>query len=173
MPMDLEQFIRDVPDFPKPGIMFKDITPLLRHPAALQEAIDRLVAPYAAAPPDVLVAVEARGFLFAAAAAVQLGCGVVPVRKPGKLPAATNQITYELEYGSDALEIHSDALRAGDRVVVIDDLLATGGTTVAAVQLVRELGGEVIGSAFLIELVFLNGRAQLDDHPVHSVIRIE
>ena len=171
--MDLERFIRDIPDFPKPGIMFKDITPLLRHPDALREAIDLLVAPYREAPPDALVAVEARGFLFAAAAAVQLDCGVVPVRKPGKLPAATHQITYELEYGSDTLEIHRDALRAGDRVVVMDDLLATGGTTAAAVQLVRELGAEVVGSAFLIELVFLNGRARLDDHPVHSVIRIE
>ncbi len=171
--MDLERFIRDIPDFPKPGIMFKDITPLLRHPDALREAIDQLVAPYRAAPPDALVAVEARGFLFAAAAAVQLGCGVVPVRKPGKLPAATHQIIYELEYGSDALEIHRDALQAGDRVVVMDDLLATGGTTAAAVQLVRELGAEVVGSAFLVELAFLNGRAQIDDHPVHSVIRIE
>ena len=142
-------------------------------PDALRVAIDQLVAPYRDAPPDALVAVEARGFLFAAAAAVQLGCGVVPVRKPGKLPAATHQITYEFEYGSDALEIHRDALQAGDRVVVMDDLLATGGTTAAAVQLVRELGAEVTGSAFLIELVFLNGRAQLDDHPVHSVIRIE
>jgi len=171
--MDLERFIRDIPDFPKPGIMFKDITPLLRHPDALREAIDLLVAPYREAPPDALVAVEARGFLFAAVAAVQLGCGVVPVRKPGKLPAATHQTTYELEYGSDTLEIHRDALRAGDRVVVLDDLLATGGTTAAAVPLVPELRAEVVGSAFLIELVFLNGRAQLDDHPVHSVIRIE
>ena len=171
--MDLERFIRDIPDFPKQGIMFKDITPLLRDPDALRESTDRLVAPFRNAPPDALVAVEARGFLFAAAAAVQLGCGVVPVRKPGKLPAATHQVTYELEYGSDTLEIHHDALQAGDRVVVMDDLLATGGTTVAAVQLVRELGAEVIGSAFLIELVFLNGREQLDDHPVHSVIRIE
>lgn len=172
MSLDLEQFIRDVPDFPKPGIVFKDITPLLRNPAALHTAVEQLVAPYVEAPPDAFVAVEARGFIFAAAAAIRLGCGVVPVRKPGKLPAATLQVEYELEYGNDALEIHQDALDPGDRVVIMDDLLATGGTTAAAVKLLRELGTEVISSAFLIELEFLNGRERIADHPVHSLIRV-
>ena len=172
MGVDLEQFIRDVPDVPKPGIVFKDITPLLRNPAALREAVDQLIAPYVEAPPDAFVAVEARGFIFAAAAAVRLGCGVVPVRKPGKLPAATHQVEYELEYGSDALEIHRDALAPGDRVVIMDDLLATGGTTVAALALVRKLGAEVVGSAFLIELEFLDGRERIADHPIHSLIRV-
>ena len=172
MSLDLEQFIRDVPDFPEPGIVFKDITPLLRNPVALNEAVEQLVAPYAEAPPDASVAVEARGFIFAAAASLRLGCGVVPVRKPGKLPAATHQVEYELEYGRDALEIHRDALAPGDRVVIMDDLLATGGTTAAAVELVQGLGAEVIGIAFLVELDFLNGRERIADHPIHSLIHV-
>jgi adenine phosphoribosyltransferase len=118
------------------------------------------------------VAVEARGFIFAAAASLRLGCGVVPVRKPGKLPAATHQVEYELEYGRDALEIHRDALAPGDRVVIMDDLLATGGTTAAAVELVQGLGAEVIGIAFLVELDFLNGRERIADHPIHSLIHV-
>ena len=168
--MDLTSYIRDVPDFPIPGIIFKDITPLLRDWDAFGKAIEKLVEPYKSNPPDVIVAVEARGFIFATPMAQALGCGFAPVRKPGKLPAETASLTYELEYGSDEVEIHTDAVESGDRVLIVDDLLATGGTAAATAELVEDLGGEVVGLAFLIELDFLQGRAKLQDHDVHTVI---
>ena len=168
--MDLTSYIRDVPDFPIPGIIFKDITPLLRDSGAFGEAIEKLVEPYKSNLPDVIVAVEARGFIFATPMAQALGCGFAPVRKPGKLPAETASLAYELEYGSDEVEIHTDAVESGDRVLIVDDLLATGGTAAATAELVEDLGGEVVGLAFLIELDFLQGRAKLQEYDVHTVI---
>lgn len=171
--MDLASHIRDIPDFPKAGIVFKDITPLLRDWGAFGEAIERLVEPYKASPPDLIVAVESRGFVFAPSMAQALGCGFAPVRKPGKLPAATASREYELEYGSDEIEIHVDAIEDGDRVLIVDDLLATGGTAAAAAELVEDVGGEVVGLAFLIELDFLQGRAKLQGYDVHSVLHFD
>ena len=168
--MDLAAFIRDVPDFPQEGIMFKDITPLLKDPSAFDAAVEALSAPYVSTPPDLIVAVEARGFLFATPMARTLGCGFAPVRKLGKLPAQTASREYELEYGVDEVQIHVDAISTGDRVLVVDDLLATGGTAAATVELVESLGGEVAGLAFLIELDFLNGRAKLDGYAIHTII---
>ena len=168
--MDLAAFIRDVPDFPQKGIVFKDITPLLKDPSAFDAAVNEMSAPYVSNPPDLIVAVEARGFLFATPMARTLGCGFAPVRKPGKLPAQTASREYELEYGVDEVQIHMDAVSAGDRVLVVDDLLATGGTAAATVELVESLGGGVVGLAFLIELDFLNGRAQLDGYDIHTII---
>ena len=170
MDRDLAAYIRDVPDFPKPGILFKDITPLLGDPDALKAAVRALAAPYRDANLMAVAAVESRGFIFAAAVALELGCGFVPLRKPNKLPAETTSATYELEYGVDTIEVHTDALRPGDRVVIIDDVIATGGTAAAAVELVKSLGGELVGLAFLVELAFLSGRAKLGDYPVHSVL---
>ena len=160
--MDLEQYIRDVPDFPKPGIVFKDITPLLAAPAALGETVTQLVEPYALAGVDLVVGVESRGFIFGTLAAERLGVGFVPIRKPGKLPAETISEIYELEYGRDSVEIHADAVAAGQKVLMVDDLLATGGTAEAACRLVKKLGGDIVGAAFVIELSFLSGRAKLD-----------
>ncbi len=171
--MDLAQQIRNVPDFPIEGINFKDITTLLKNPEALRAAIDELAAPYMDDPPDLIVAVEARGFVFATAMAYLLGCGFAPVRKPGKLPAETASATYELEYGSDELQIHVDAIGAGTRVLIVDDLLATGGTAAATVSLVERLGGEVSGMAFLIELDFLNGRKKLGDRAITALIHYD
>ena len=171
--MDLTSYIRDVPDFPIPGIIFKDITPLLRDWRAFGAAIERLAEPYRSNPPDLIVAVESRGFVFAPSMAQALGCGFAPVRKPGKLPAETASREYELEYGSDEIEIHTDAVESGDRVLIVDDLLATGGTAAAAVDLIEDLGGEVVGLAFLIELDFLQGRTRLQDHDVHTVIHFD
>ena len=171
--MDLTSYIRDVPDFPIPGIIFKDITPLLRDWRAFGAAIERLAEPYRSNPPDLIVAVESRGFVFAPSMAQALGCGFAPVRKPGKLPAETASREYELEYGSDEIEIHTDAVESGDRVLIVDDLLATGGTAAAAVDLIEDLGGEVLGLAFLIELDFLQGRTRLQDHDVHTVIHFD
>ena len=167
----LKQLIRDVPDFPKPGILFKDITTLLRDAGGLHSAIDCLAEPYREARLDKVVGIESRGFIFGAAVADRLGVGFVPVRKPGKLPAATLSASYALEYGTDTLEMHRDALGPGQRVLVVDDLLATGGTARAAVSLVRECGAEVAGVAFLIELEALNGRAQLPDEQLFTVLR--
>lgn len=167
----LKQLIRDVPDFPKPGILFKDITTLLRDSGGLRSAIDCLAEPYREARLDKVVGIESRGFIFGAAVADRLGVGFVPVRKPGKLPAATLSASYALEYGTDTLEMHRDALGPGQRVLVVDDLLATGGTARAAVSLVRECGAEVAGVAFLIELEALNGRAQLPDEQLFTVLR--
>ena len=168
--MDLAAKIRDVPDFPEPGILFKDIAPLLKDPAAMKHAAERLAEPYKSDPPAAVLGVEARGFLFAPTVAAELGCGVVPVRKPGKLPGEVAGLDYELEYGTDRLEIQADAVAPGTRVLVLDDVLATGGTVAAAIQLAKQVGAEVIGAAFLIELAFLNGRDQLGDVPVHAVL---
>ena len=162
--------VRDVPDFPKPDIVFKDITPLLADPAALKQAVAAMADPYRERPPAKLLAAEARGFLFAVPMALELGCGVVPVRKPGKLPAATAKVEYELEYGADALEMHADAVAPGERVLIVDDVLATGGTVAACVQLARDAGAEVVGAAFLIELAFLNGRDKLGGLPVTAAV---
>lgn len=168
---DLEKYIRDVPDFPKPGIMFKDITPLLRVPQALDRTIDMLAEPYGGQDVTNVVAIESRGFIFGGCVARALGAGFIPIRKPGKLPWSTKRNEYVLEYGSGVLEIHDDALTADDRVVIIDDVLATGGTAAAASCLVREFGATIVGASFVIELDFLEGRAKLNDMPVHSLLR--
>lgn len=172
--MDLEQYIRDVPDFPKPGIVFKDITPLLADPAAMTEAVTQLVQPYALAGVDLVVGIESRGFIFGSLAAERLSVGFVPIRKPGKLPAETISQSYELEYGTDSIEIHADAIGRGQKVLMVDDLLATGGTMAAACRLVGRLGGQIVGAAFVVELSFLRGRACLDDLevPTHSLIDV-
>jgi adenine phosphoribosyltransferase len=167
---DWTRLIRDVPDFPKPGIVFKDITPLLADAEAFRAMIDALVTPYRGRI-DAVLGIESRGFIIGAAAALALGTGIAIVRKPGKLPYRTHQASYQLEYGSDTLEIHHDAIGAGHRVLLIDDLLATGGTASAAIQLVERCGGRVAACAFVIELGFLDGRARLAPHEVHSLIR--
>ncbi len=169
--MDLKARIRSVKDFPKPGITFFDITTLLRQPDGFAETIDRLAAPYAQAPVDVVVGIESRGFILGAAVAQRLGAGFIPIRKPGKLPHTVLQESYELEYGTDALEIHEDAVDRGQRVLIVDDVLATGGTAAAAAQLVRKAGGTLHGLAFLIELGFLNGRMKLPGEQVFSVLQ--
>jgi adenine phosphoribosyltransferase len=168
---DLKARIRNVPDFPKPGILFYDITTLLQDPAGFKAAVDALAAPFASAPIDAVVAVESRGFIFGAALADRLGKGFVPVRKVGKLPWKTERVTYDLEYGSDSLEMHADAVEPGQRVLIVDDLLATGGTAKAAADLVRRLGGTVHAMAFLVELTFLNGRQKLAGENVVSVLQ--
>jgi adenine phosphoribosyltransferase len=168
---ELTALIRDVPDFPKPGIVFKDITPLLADPVAFQRSVELLVEPHRAARPTHVVAVESRGFIFGAAAAAALGAGFVPVRKRGKLPWHTDEVTYALEYGTDTLQMHRDAFERGGRVLVVDDVIATGGTARAVGELVRELGGRVAAYAFLVELTFLNGREKLAGHEVRSLIR--
>jgi adenine phosphoribosyltransferase len=170
--IDLESFIRDVPDFPKKGIIFKDITPLLADPEALGEACSRLARPFADKGVTRVVGIESRGFIFGSPVAERLHVGFVPVRKPGKLPAKTVSQSYELEYGTDRIEMHADAIAPGDKVLMIDDLLATGGTMAAACQLVRRLGGQVVGVSFVIELCFLNGRSKLADCDVHSLIQV-
>ncbi|HET8978557.1 MAG TPA: adenine phosphoribosyltransferase [Solirubrobacteraceae bacterium] len=171
--MDLRAFVRDIPDFPRPGIIFRDITPLLLDPSALDAAVAGLAARVASARVDFVVAAEARGFILGAALARELGAGFVPARKPGKLPGETVSAEYTLEYGLDALEVHADALAHGARVLVHDDLLATGGTAGALCDLVGDLGAEIIGCAFLVELRFLGGRARLAPHDVHSLIAYE
>jgi adenine phosphoribosyltransferase len=169
--IDLKQMIRSVPDFPKPGINFFDITTLLKDPAGLQATIDSLAAPYESANIDVVVGIESRGFILGAAVAQRIGAGFIPVRKPGKLPAKAIKEIYELEYGKDALEIHADAIEEGQRVLIVDDVLATGGTAAAATRLVRQLGGELLGLAFLIELTFLDGKSRLSGEDVYSVLQ--
>ena len=168
--MDLRALVREIPDFPRPGILFRDITPLLLDPRGLDEAVAELAAAAGSVPVDYVVAAEARGFILGAALARELGAGFVPARKPGKLPADTVSAEYTLEYGLDAIEVHADALADGARVLVHDDLLATGGTARALCELVGELGGDVVGCSFLIELSALGGRARLDPHPVRSLI---
>ena len=168
--IEFRRFIRDVPDFPKPGILFRDVTPLLLAPEALRAAAAAIAAPHLGAGIERVLGVESRGFLFGAPVALELEAGLVPVRKAGKLPAATLGVDYQLEYGSDRLEVHADALRPGQRVLVVDDLLATGGTAAASIALAQRCGAEVVGCAFLIELADLQGRARLSA-PVHSVIR--
>ncbi len=168
--MDLAATIRDVPDFPKEGIIFKDITTLLKDGAALRKSVDELTAPYVGQKIDLVVGCESRGFIFGTAVAYQLGVGFIPVRKPGKLPAETISETYELEYGTASLEIHADAIKPGDHILIVDDLLATGGTASATARLVEKLGGKVAGIAFLIELTFLNGRDKIKNYPITSII---
>ena len=169
--MDLKQHIRHVPDFPKPGILFYDITTLLRDAEGLKTSIDRLSSPYAGTGVDVVVGIESRGFILGAAVAERLGAGFIPIRKPGKLPAKAIKETYDLEYGKDALEIHADAVDKGQKVLIVDDVLATGGTAAAAVGLVKRLGGQLTGLAFLIELLFLNGKTKLAGEQVYSVLQ--
>ncbi|HZE03697.1 MAG TPA: adenine phosphoribosyltransferase [Solirubrobacteraceae bacterium] len=171
--MDLRAFVRDIPDFPRPGIVFRDITPLLLDPSALDAAVVGLAARVASVQVDFVVAAEARGFILGAALARELGAGFVPARKPGKLPGETVSAEYTLEYGLDALEVHADALADGARVLVHDDLLATGGTAGALCDLVSDLGAEIIGCAFLVELQFLGGRGRLAPHDVYSLIVYE
>jgi adenine phosphoribosyltransferase len=168
---ELQARIREIPDFPKPGILFYDITTLLKDPAAFKESIDLMMEPFRKEPPDVVVGMESRGFIFSAPMAYELGAGLVPVRKLGKLPADTLSIEYALEYGSNTLEIHRDAIQPGQRVLIVDDLLATGGTVQGTIELVERLKGLVVGLAFLVELEFLHGRERLGDHRVTSVIR--
>jgi adenine phosphoribosyltransferase len=168
---DLKQRIREIPDFPKPGILFRDITPLLSDGQAFRQAIDFIGGRFLDRKIDIVVGVEARGFIMGSALAYKLGAGNALVRKQGKLPFKTNRSTYALEYGTDTLEIHQDAIRAGQRVVLADDLLATGGTISAAADLVRQLGGEIVEAAFLIELTALNGRERLKGLPVFSLIQ--
>jgi len=167
----IQGHIRDVPDFPKPGIVFKDITPLLQDPTAFGTTIQRLADTARTHPFDLVCGIESRGFLFGAALARDLGKGFIPIRKPGKLPWKTASESYELEYGKDTIEIHVDAAPGGKRVLMVDDLLATGGTMAAAVKLVQKVGGLPIAAAFVIELAFLDGRRKLGDLPVHSLVR--
>jgi len=160
--MDIKEYIRGIPDFPKPGILFYDISTLLAHADAWQVAMGRMARMVGAYQPDVLVGIESRGFLVAAPLALKLGCGFVMARKPGKLPGGLVSHSYDLEYGSDTIEIQDDAIHPGQRVVILDDLLATGGTLTATIDLCKKVGGNVVGTAALIELAFLNGRAKLD-----------
>jgi adenine phosphoribosyltransferase len=171
--MDLEKFIRDVPDFPKKGIVFKDITPLLADPGALKEAVAQIAARFRDAGVDLVASVEARGFIFGPAVAMELGAGFVPVRKPGKLPCETRQMTYELEYGTDTVQMHADAVKPKQKVLLVDDLIATGGTIEATARLVEEMGGEVLGMAFVIELAFLKPRERLSGRRVESLIVVD
>ncbi|MDP8260259.1 MAG: adenine phosphoribosyltransferase [Candidatus Gygaella obscura] len=167
----LQKWIRDIPDFPKKGIIFKDITTLLNNPDAFKKTIDILVEKFKSEKIDYIVGIESRGFIFGGALAYQLGCGFVPVRKKGKLPAKTIAVTYDLEYGTDTLEMHEDAFKKGAKILVIDDLLATGGTAQGVCRLIKQLCGELVGVCFLIELTFLNGRDKLKDCPIFSIIK--
>ena len=167
---EFKKLIREVPDFPKPGILFYDITTLLKDKHGFKKVIDTMSERISGHKPDLILGIEARGFIFAPALAYNLGAGFVPVRKPKKLPAQTERVTYDLEYGTDTLEIHKDAIKPGARVVIADDLLATGGTAAAAVKLSEKLGGEVVGVMFVIELDFLKGRDRLNGYDVISLI---
>ena len=169
--MDLSSHIRDIPDFPKPGILFKDITPLLADPAAFEYAIARMAAHYSTAPVDAIAAAEARGFLFAAPMALELHKPLVPLRKPGKLPYRTYSLKYDLEYGEAELHMHQDGITSGARVLMVDDVLATGGTMAAGCRLVEQAGGTVVGCAFLVELGFLKGRERLAGYDLFSLIQ--
>jgi adenine phosphoribosyltransferase len=169
--MDLRAYIRDIPDFPKPGILFKDITPLLAEPPAFRHAVELLVQKYQGAGVDAVAAAEARGFLFAAPVALALQRPLIPLRKPGKLPYRTHAHSYDLEYGSAELHMHIDAIRPGERVLMLDDLLATGGTMKAGCQLIEKAGGVVVGCAFLVELLFLHGRERLAPAEVFSLVQ--
>lgn len=172
--MNIEEFIRDVPDFPKPGIVFKDITPLLANVEALRQTVRLLADPYRNSGADIVTGVESRGFIFGALLADELDAGFVPIRKPGKLPAETISESYQLEYGTDTIEIHADAISPGQKVLMADDLIATGGTIEAACKLVAKLGGDIVAAVFLVELSFLSGRAKLDALGVrtHSLIQV-
>jgi len=168
--IELKKYIRNIPDWPKKGILFRDITPLLAEPKALAAAIEALCADFTDAGIEYVAAVEARGFIFGATVARKLGVGFVPIRKKGKLPFKTESVTYELEYGSDTLEVHSDAVRKGAKVLMVDDLLATGGTMAAACKLIEKIGGQIAGITFLVELVELVGRAKLSGYKIKTVI---
>jgi adenine phosphoribosyltransferase len=168
--IDLKRYIRNIPDFPKPGIQFKDITPLLAAHEAFQATIDRLAGQFAGREVQAIAAAEARGFLFAAPLALKLGVGLVPIRKPGKLPHSTVSLEYQLEYGTDRLEMHSDALTPGHRILLVDDVLATGGTMRACCDLVAQTGAQIVACAFVIELGFLGGRKHLAPHEVFSLL---
>jgi len=170
---DLKTLIREIPDYPKPGILFYDLTTLLQDKKGFRDMVDRLCDHYDGKKVDIVAGIEARGFIFAPALAYRLGAGFVPVRKPKKLPSKTASVTYQLEYGSDQLEIHEDAVRPGQTVLLCDDLLATGGTAAAAIQLARKLGGEVVGAAFAVELNFLHGRAKLPRIDVFSLLKYD
>ena len=169
---ELRQHIRDVPDFPKPGIIFKDITPLLRNAAAFRRSVDALAetSEREGWKPDVCAGPEARGFIFAAALAQRIGTGFVPIRKPGKLPSLTTRVEYDLEYGQDAIEMHDDAVTSGQRVLLVDDVLATGGTIRACTELIEQKGGVVCGILFALEIEFLSGRSRLGDYPARSLL---
>ncbi len=167
--VDLNEFIADVPDFPEPGVVFKDITPLLASPSAFLQAVDEMAGPFLGAGVGIVVGIESRGFLLAGSIAERIGSGVGLVRKPGKLPRATVSVTYELEYGTDSLEIHEDAFAPGTKVLIVDDVLATGGTLAATRELVEKAGGDVVGATMLMELSFLNGRSRFDG-PLHAVL---
>ena len=169
----LKQIIREVPDFPKPGILFYDITTLLKYAAGFKTVVDALQARYRLTPVDLVLGIEARGFIFAPALAYALGAGFIPVRKPNKLPAKTVRETYQLEYGTDSLEIHADAIQPGQNVLVVDDLLATGGTAAAVGRLVEKLGGKVAGFGFVVELDFLKGRDKLPGYDVFSLLHYD
>jgi len=169
--MDLKKYIRDIPDFPQKGVMFRDITTLLKEPEPFRFVIDRIVDEYKNEKIDKLVSIEARGYIFGGVIAYILNCGFVPVRKPGKLPAETVSLEYTLEYGKSVVEIHKDALRAGERALVFDDLLATGGTVQATCKLIEELGGEVVECAFISELTYLGGREKLKGYKVFSLVQ--
>jgi adenine phosphoribosyltransferase len=172
-PAWLKEHVRDVLDYPKPGIVFKDITPLLLAADAFRAAVDALGEPYAAEPIDKVIGIEARGFVFASPVAYGMNAGFIPVRKPGKLPWEIEREEYELEYGTDLLEIHRDAIAPGEHVLIVDDVIATGGTAAATARLVERLGGEVVGFAFVLELAFLNGRSQLGEYPIHTLVSYE
>jgi adenine phosphoribosyltransferase len=169
----LNSLIRDIPDFPKKGVLFKDITPLLQDARGLRLAVDLMGAPFEGASVDVVLGIESRGYLFAAPLAYKLGAGIVLVRKPGKLPYRKRSASYALEYGTDTIEMHEDAIKPGQRVLLVDDLIATGGTARAAAELVEKTGGSVVAISFLIELAFLGGREKLGDYPVNAVLRFE
>jgi adenine phosphoribosyltransferase len=168
---ELKSYIRDIPNFPKKGIIFKDVTTLLKNRSAFKKVVDEISARFKDKKVDFVLSVEARGFLFGAAVAYKLGAGIVPVRKKGKLPDKTFSVTYDLEYGKDTLEVHQDAFREGTRILIVDDLLATGGTTRAVVELVERMGGKIVGIAFVIELLPLKGRERLRGYPVISLIK--
>jgi adenine phosphoribosyltransferase len=170
--IQLERHVRAIPNFPKPGVTFRDLTPLMGDPQALRTAMGALVAPFRDAGIDVVAGMEARGFIFGSLAAWQLGTGFVPLRKPGKLPAEVEAVHYALEYGTASLEIHRDAIGVGHRVLLVDDVLATGGTAAASVDLVNRLGGEIVGCAFLVELTLLEGRRKLAGQRIHSVLKM-
>lgn len=169
--MDLKEWIRDVPDFPKKGIIFKDITTLLKDAKALRCTVDLMADRYKNEKIDQVIGIESRGFIFGSPLAYHINAGFIPVRKPGKLPSITERISYDLEYGTDSLEIHRDALEPGQKVLIVDDLLATGGTAAAVARLVEKLEAEVVGLGFIIELTFLKGREKLAGHKVHSLIQ--
>ena len=168
---DFKSIIREIPDFPKPGILFYDLTTLMKNASGFAAAIDQLAEQYRGKAIDVVLGIEARGFIFASTLAYKLGAGFVPVRKPGKLPAATNRASYDLEYGKDSLEIHKDAIEPGSNVLIADDLMATGGTAAAVAAMVKEMGGNLVGLAFLVELEFLHGRDKLKGMDVFSLIK--